>query len=81
MSRILLVFSVLALAACGPTAWRNADASRTQADFNWDSNRCRLENRYRNAHLRWGEDPLNPYMVVDEERAAECMKARGWQKE
>jgi hypothetical protein len=29
-------------------------------------------------HRRWGENPLVPYLVVDEERAAECMKAKGW---
>jgi hypothetical protein len=56
------------------------DASRdTQAAFNWDGDACRRASLYRNANPRWGEDPLSPYLVVDEDRAAECMKARGWQ--
>jgi hypothetical protein len=68
-----------ALAGCGRPALRNADASRdTQAAFSRDREDCRREGLYRNAHPRWGEDPLSPYLVVDEERAAACMKARGW---
>ena len=80
MSRLLLALVFMTLAACGPPRWHNVDASRdTQAAFNWDQDACRRANLYRNANPRWGEDPLSPYLVVDEERAAECMKARGWQ--
>ena len=80
MSRMLLAFILAALTGCGAPHWQNADASRnTQAAYNWDEDACRRENLYRNMNPRWGENPLYPYLVVDEERAAECMKARGWQ--
>jgi hypothetical protein len=81
MSRLLLTLSVLGLVACGPTGWRNVDASRTRADFNWDSYHCRLDNQTWDSHLRRAEDPVYPDIVVDEERAAECMKARGWRRD
>jgi hypothetical protein len=81
VSRMLLAFVAAALAAaCAAPQWQNVDASRnTRAAFNWDQDDCRRASLYRNAHLRWGENPLFPYLVVDEERAAQCMKARGWQ--
>ena len=79
MSRMLLAVILAALTGCGTPHWQNVDASRnTRTAFNWDQEACRRENQYRNMSARWGEDPLAPYLVVDEERAAECMKARGW---
>jgi hypothetical protein len=84
VSRILLAAGILiTLGACGaPMHWRNADASRsTAADFRWDSYHCGLESRYVNAHPHWGANPLFPYMVVDEERVAQCLKDRGWREE
>ena len=80
MSRLaVLLAAATTIAGCGATHWPNADPVRnTQAAFNWDSQECREQSRYRNAHRRWGENPLTPYMVVDEERVRECMKARGW---
>ena len=66
-------------AGCATPAWHNVDATHdTTAAFRWDEQQCREANRYRNAHPRWGENPLFPNLVVDEERAAECLKARGW---
>ena len=75
----LLVAGVAGCATSGAPAWHNADARRdTQAAFRTDDLQCREQNQYRNANPRWGEDPLFPYLVVDEARAAECLKARGW---
>jgi hypothetical protein len=81
MSRVALALCVLVtLTGCGRPPLRNADASRdTRAAFNWDRDDCRRASLYRDSHRRWGENPLSPYLVVDEQRAAECMKARGWQ--
>jgi predicted small lipoprotein YifL len=77
----LALYILAALAGCGRPPLHNADASRdTQTAFNRDRDDCRRESLYRNAHPRWGENPLFPYLVVDEERAAECMKARGWRQ-
>ena len=80
MSRLLLALVFMTLAACGTPRWHNVDASRdTQAAFNWDEDACRRESLYRNMRPRWGENPLFPYLVVDADRAADCMKTRGWQ--
>ncbi len=80
MSRLLLAFVFMTLAACGPPRWHNVDVARdTLAAFKWDEDACRRESLYRNMRPRWGENPLFPYLVVDEDRAADCMKARGWQ--
>ena len=79
VSRVLLAFILFALAGCGAPPWQNVDASRnTRSAFNWDQEFCRRESLYRNMRPVWGESRLFPYLVVDEERAAECMKARGW---
>ena len=57
VSRAVLIFCVLvAVAGCGPPAFRNVDASRdTRAAFNWDEDDCRQRNLYRNSLPRWGE--------------------------
>jgi hypothetical protein len=79
MPGMVLAVILIALAGCSAPHWHNVDASRnTRAAFNWDQDACRRNSLYQNMHRRWGENPLVPYLVVDEERAAECMKARGW---
>jgi len=79
MRWILFVVALLACAGCAAPTWQNVDASRnTRAAFAWDQDACRRDSLYRNMHPRWGESWSSPYLVVDEERAAECMKARGW---
>ena len=79
MSRLLLAVMLTALAGCAAPQWQNVDASRnTRAAFNWDQDACRRESLYRTMHPRWGENPLYPYLVVDDERAAACMRSRGW---
>ena len=75
----LMVAILVTLAGCSAPQWQNVDAARnTRAEFNWDQDACRRDSLYRNMKPRWGENPLFPYLVVDEARAAECMKARGW---
>jgi len=76
---LILAVLTAALGGCAASHWQNVDASRnTQTAFNWDQDACRRDSLYRNMRPRWGENPLYPYLVVDEERVAECMKARGW---
>ena len=82
MSRLLLAVMLTALVGCAAPQWQNVDVSRnTRAAFKWDEDACRRESLYRNMHPRWGENPLDPYLVLDEERAAACMRARGWRPE
>ena len=78
--RLVAFLSGLAVTiGCAAPAWRNVDAARDTAEnFRWDEQQCRELSRYRNANPRWGENPLFPYLVVDEERASACLKARGW---
>jgi hypothetical protein len=79
LSRLGLVAVLGTCAGCGAPAWHNVDPARnTVGAFNHDQYECRERSRYRNAHRRWGEDRLSPYLVVDEDAAVKCLEARGW---